>query len=192
MSTVAQAPATLDDLAKVEGKAELINGRIVPLMAASRIHNRVAANIYVSLRQYAKQKGVGMAFTDNMGFGLRPRLPNGRESFSPDAAYHAGPFPADEWTFVFGGPTLAVEVRSSDDYGPIAEREMAEKRSDYFAAGTGTVWDVDPAPRRSPFIAPLHRLRRRFTGTARRPTPSPPCPVGGWPLTTFSLECASC
>ena len=144
MSTLTQAPATLDDLARVEGKAELIDGRIVPLMAASLIHNRVAANIYVSLRQYVAVKGKGLAFTDNMGFGLRPKLPNGRESFSPDAAYHAGPFPADEWTFVFGGPTFAVEVRSSDDYGPVAERQMPEKRADYFAAGTLSVWDVDP------------------------------------------------
>jgi Uma2 family endonuclease len=34
-------------------------------------------------------------------------------------------------------------VRSENDYGPAAEREMAEKRSDYFAAGTQVVWDVD-------------------------------------------------
>jgi Uma2 family endonuclease len=34
-------------------------------------------------------------------------------------------------------------VRSEYDYGPIAERAMATKRSDYFAAGTQVVWDVD-------------------------------------------------
>jgi Uma2 family endonuclease len=38
---------------------------------------------------------------------------------------------------------FAVEVRSEDDYGPAAERKMAAKRSDYFAAGTLVVWDVD-------------------------------------------------
>jgi hypothetical protein len=37
----------------------------------------------------------------------------------------------------------AVEVRSEGDYGPAAEREMAAKRRDYFAAGTQVVWDVD-------------------------------------------------
>ena len=43
-----------------------------------------------------------------------------------------------------GTPTLAVEVRSDCDYGPAAERDMAAKRADYFAAGTLVVWDVDP------------------------------------------------
>ncbi|HSN87324.1 MAG TPA: Uma2 family endonuclease, partial [Thermoanaerobaculia bacterium] len=38
---------------------------------------------------------------------------------------------------------FAVEVRSENDYGPEAERKMAEKRADYFAAGTLVVWDVD-------------------------------------------------
>ena len=40
-------------------------------------------------------------------------------------------------------PVFAVEVRSEGDYGPAAEREMAAKRADYFAAGTKVVWDVD-------------------------------------------------
>ena len=38
---------------------------------------------------------------------------------------------------------FAVEVRSEFDYGPAAERDMAAKRADYFAAGTLVVWDVD-------------------------------------------------
>ncbi len=45
--------------------------------------------------------------------------------------------------FIHGAPALAVEVRSQNDYGPKADREMAEKRADYFAAGTLVVWDVD-------------------------------------------------
>ena len=40
-------------------------------------------------------------------------------------------------------PVFAAEVRSEGDYRPKAEREMAEKRADYFAAGTRVVWDVD-------------------------------------------------
>ena len=46
--------------------------------------------------------------------------------------------------FIEGPPTFAVEVRSENDYGPAAEREMAAKRADYFEAGTLVVWDVDP------------------------------------------------
>ena len=34
-------------------------------------------------------------------------------------------------------------MRSEGDYGPAAEREIAAKRRDYFAAGTLVLWDVD-------------------------------------------------
>ena len=64
-----------------------------------------------------------------------------RESFSPDAAYFIGPNPGMK--FIEGAPLFAAEVRSEGDYGPRAEREMREKRADYFAAGTQVVRDVD-------------------------------------------------
>jgi len=45
--------------------------------------------------------------------------------------------------FLEGAPLFAVEIRSDGDYGAAAERRIAEKRKDYFAAGTLVVWDVD-------------------------------------------------
>jgi Uma2 family endonuclease len=45
--------------------------------------------------------------------------------------------------FLEGAPIFAVEVRSEEDYGPAAEKRLAAKRTDYFAAGTRVVWDVD-------------------------------------------------
>jgi len=45
--------------------------------------------------------------------------------------------------FLEGAPAFAAEVRSENDYGDAAEREMANKRRDYFAGGTPVVWDVD-------------------------------------------------
>jgi Uma2 family endonuclease len=45
--------------------------------------------------------------------------------------------------FLEGAPDFAAEVRSEQDYGPAAERRLAAKRADYFAAGTQVVWDVD-------------------------------------------------
>ena len=42
-------PATFDDLMKVEGKAELIGGRIVNLMATGHYPNKVAGRIYIDL-----------------------------------------------------------------------------------------------------------------------------------------------
>src|SRR5262245_50740618 len=111
MSHVGQARATLDDLSRTPGKAELIGGRIVPYMATGRIPNRVAGRIYRGLDDYATQRGKGEAYTDNMGFTV-PELPSGRESFSPDASYYEGPFLADPMRFIEGAPTFAAEVRS--------------------------------------------------------------------------------
>jgi Uma2 family endonuclease len=138
----APARATLADLALVPGKAELIGGRIVPLMATGYRPNRVAARIFRSLDDHAEATGRGVAYTDNMGFAV-PELTSGRESFSPDASYFSGALPADEMDFVEGPPALAVEVRSKGDYGDAAEAEMSAKRADYFEAGTAVVWDVD-------------------------------------------------
>jgi Uma2 family endonuclease len=143
MSDVGQVRATLDDLYRSPGKAELIDGRIVPLMPTGRRPNRVAGRIFRGLDDYAAQTGQGEAYTDNMGFAV-PELPSGRESFSPDASYFRGPFTGDPMRFIEGPPTLAVEVRSENDYGPAPEQEMAAKRADYFQTGTLVVWDVDP------------------------------------------------
>ena len=97
-----------------------------------------AGEIFVSLHAHARRTKRGRAYADNVGF--RVTLPN-RESFSPDAAYYVGP--RSRMRFLDGAPVFAAEVRSEGDYGPAAEREMAAKREDYFAAGTLVVWDVD-------------------------------------------------
>src|SRR4051812_5142922 len=141
MATIPRA--TLDDLYRTPGKAELIGGRIVQYLATGMGPNEVAGNIYVSLRLHAKQTGVGRAYTDNLGYAI-PELPSGRESFSPDASYYVGPLPANVMRFIEGPPTFAVEVRSENDYGDAAEAEILAKRIDYFSAGTLVVWDVDP------------------------------------------------
>jgi Uma2 family endonuclease len=143
MSTETQTTATLEDLYRVKGKAELIAGRIVHLMANGRKPSRVAFRIARSLDDYAEATGQGEAYGDNIGFAV-PELSSGRESFSPDASYFLGPFPANEMRFLEGPPTFAVEVRSENDYRDAAEAKMAAKRADHFEAGTRVVWDVDP------------------------------------------------
>ena len=124
------------------GKAELISGRIVRRPPTGFLPNRVAGRIYRSLDDHAERAKTGAACTDNQGFAI-PELPSGRESFSPDASYYVGPLPANRMEFIQGAPTFAAEVRSENDYTLSAEAEMADKRSDYFAAGTLVVWDVD-------------------------------------------------
>jgi len=130
--------ATIEDLYKVEGKAELVNGEIVLMSPTGRRPGRAGGTIYASLLQHEKQHGGGYALPDNVGFMVN--LPH-RDSFSPDAAWDVGP--DTDMEFCEGAPAFAVEVRSRSDYGPAAERDMAEKRADYFACGTLVVWDVD-------------------------------------------------
>lgn len=162
-SSIAPGQATLADLARVSGKAELIDGRIVPIMPTGLRPNLVAGRIYRGLADHADATGRGVALTDNMGFAV-PRLPSGRESFSPDVAYYDGPFSTSDMKFIQGPPTLAVEVRSENDSGPAAERSMAAKRADYFAAGTLVVWDVDSiAPCVSVYRADAPNQPTRFT-----------------------------
>jgi len=143
MSLAIQTAATLDDLYRVKGKAELVSGRIIPLMPTGRRPSRVASRIFRSLDDHTATTGQGEAFGDNTGFTVNP-LSSGRESFAPDASYFLGPFPSNPMRFLVGPPTFAVEVRSENDYGPAAEAAMAEKRANYFEAGTAVVWDVDP------------------------------------------------
>jgi Uma2 family endonuclease len=142
--TLTATNATLDDLYRVDGKAELIDGRILEIMPSGDIPGTTASEIFVRIREYARTSGVGRAYADGVGFALPAPLDNGRESFCPDAAYVVKTSQPRGMRFIGGPPDFAVEVRSENDYGPAAEREMADKRQDYFEAGTQVVWDVDP------------------------------------------------
>ena len=130
--------ATIEDLYRVEGKAELVNGEIVHMRPTGWLHGYAGDEIYASLREYARRTGTGYAVGDNKGFAVD--LPH-RKLFSPDAAFFTGK--PSGMNYINGAPHFAVEVRSEGDYGPGAEREIAAKRADYFAAGTLVVWDVD-------------------------------------------------
>jgi Uma2 family endonuclease len=130
--------ATIEDLYKVEGKAELVNGEIVEMPPAGDDPGFASLEIATSLRAYVRRTKQGRAYGDGPGFHVN--LPH-RGAFSPDAAYHTGP--RTGMRFPEGAPVFAVEVRSEHDYGSRAERAMREKRADYFAAGTQVVWDVD-------------------------------------------------
>ncbi len=143
MSTHTVPCATLDDLMGTEGKAELINGRIVHYMASGAVPSRIAKRILFALDPFVVALGVGEVFPDGVGYAVDPPLTSGRQSFSPDVSYHAPPLPANHAKFIDGPPTFAVEVRSENDFGPAQEREYEAKRADYFEAGTLVVWDVD-------------------------------------------------
>ena len=130
--------ATAEELYKVPGKAEIVNGEIILMSPTGDAPSTAAGEIFVSLHAYGQRTNTGRPYADNTGFKVD--LPN-RKSFSPDVAFYTGE--RTGMRFLEGAPIFAVEVRSENDYGPLAEREIAAKRSDYFAAGTLVVWDVD-------------------------------------------------
>ena len=130
--------ATVEDLYRAEGKAEIVGGRIELMSPTGDEPGTAALNIAISLKAHQRTRDAGRVYGDNVGFIVN--LPH-RRSFSPDAAWYIGP--RSKGKFLDGAPTFAAEVRSEGDYGPAAERDMAAKRADYFAAGTQVVWDVD-------------------------------------------------
>jgi Uma2 family endonuclease len=134
--------ATIDDLHRVEGKAELIGGRIVHLMGAEFRPSLIAANMHINLFAYASTLGRGWALINNVIFAV-PELTSGRESFSRDSSYHLGLPPSNEMDAISGAPIFAIQVRSKGDYGKAAELEITAKRADDFEAETEFVWDVD-------------------------------------------------
>ena len=135
-----KAQATIEDLYHVpeSGKAEIVNGELRRMSPTGDFPSRAGLAILVSLHDHERRTGKGRCYPDNAAFIVN--LPN-RRSFSPDAAYYIGPRTGGK--FLEGAPVFAAEVRSESDYGPVAERELAAKRRDYFAAGTLVVWDVD-------------------------------------------------
>jgi Uma2 family endonuclease len=150
-----------DQLANMDGKGEIIDGEIVPMAATGPWPGHAGDEIYSSLRLYVKKTRIGVAVSDNKIF--RVNLPH-RQSFSPDAAYHIGT--SRPMKYYDGAPVFAVEVRSSGDYGARAEREQADKRAEYFAAGTLVVWDVDLLSRD---VVKVYRRDAPQTPTVYRP-----------------------
>lgn len=77
-------------------------------------------------------------------------------------------------------------MRSEGDYGPRAERAIARKMRDYFAAGTLVVWDVDLL---SEDVVMVHRasnpdqLTRYRRGEMAEAEPAVP----GWRMTVNEL-----
>ena len=159
---ISKTEATIEDLYKVEGKAEIVNGEIVHMSPTGFWPGRAAKRIVRSLDDHEGQHGGGVAVPDNVAFTVD--LPH-RKSFSPDAAWYTGDAESAGMRFLDGAPAFAVEVRSQEDYSPRAERRIQEKIDDYFAAGTIVVWDVDLL---SPEVIRVYRNTDRANPTIYR------------------------
>src|SRR5262249_62411959 len=70
-----------------DGKAEIVDGKLVRMSPTGDSPGRAGGEIFASLREYERREGGGYAFPDNVGFVVN--LPH-RTSFSPDAAFYRG------------------------------------------------------------------------------------------------------
>lgn len=147
--------ALIEALYREEGKAEIVDGRIVRFDMTGRKPGFAGDAILFALWTFVKiTKPSRIAVGDGKAFLVN--LPN-RESFSPDAAYYEGPNSGAK--FFDGAPRFAVEVRSEND----SPAEMRAERNDYFAAGTEVVWDVD--------VLGGEEIVRKFTKAGGAQTP---------------------
>ncbi len=139
MATLTTLSPLVEGLMRVEGKAEIVGGEIVGMEMTGFKPGYAADESYASLREHIRQGNAGIAVANGKGFLCD--LPK-RQSFSPDAAFYDGTLP-EAMEFFPRAPVFAIEVRSENDCGARAERQMAQKRAEYFAAGTLVAWDVD-------------------------------------------------
>ena len=108
MSTVANSAtspvrATISDLEKVEGKAELIDGRVVHYMPTGYLPNRVAFRIVPIPGRSRRRRLVAASFSPTVWVSPFRSSHRGGESFCPDAwLYYVGPHPENPMRFVKG------------------------------------------------------------------------------------------
>lgn len=140
MAILRESDPLYNALMRIEGKAEIIDGKIVEFESAGFLPAHAAMEIRMSLRDYEEQNDTGESLGGFVGFLCD--LPN-RQSFCADAAFYTGAEPENPMGFLPEPPVFAVEVRNQEDYGRRAEAAIAAKIEDYFADGTFVVWDVD-------------------------------------------------
>ena len=75
-----KAPATIEDLYRVPGKAEIVDGELVLMSPTGAAPGYAGDEIFASLRGYAHERKTGWAVGDNKAFHVN--LPR-RKSFSP-------------------------------------------------------------------------------------------------------------
>jgi hypothetical protein len=137
-------PARVADLLDIEGKAELIGGRVITFSLLTVQEARDVRKVLRSLDDHVTQSGVGgEAVGSGVAYILREPLPSGRLSFCPEVSYIAGPPELGECGFILGAPAFAVEFGQAPREPLEPGHPFYQRLEDYFAAGTEVVWTID-------------------------------------------------
>lgn len=119
---------------------ELVEGRLIRMSPPGALHGVAGGRLGVALANYVEASGLGIVFTQDIGFKLASNPDTVR---APDVAFvrrdriPASGIPHGYW---LGPPDLAVEVRSWNDRWSI----LVEKAHQYLRLGTRLVWLLDP------------------------------------------------
>jgi Uma2 family endonuclease len=134
---------TAEQLAKkrVRYACELVEGRIVRVSPAGRVHGLVLANVNELLTVFVRRKKLGRVVSGETGFLVKRNPDTVR---APDVAFVSNELiargSASNETYFPCAPELAVEVLSPDDRWEDVEKKVAE----YLAAEGKLVWVVSP------------------------------------------------
>ncbi|MHB8577754.1 MAG: Uma2 family endonuclease [Dehalococcoidia bacterium] len=125
------------------GRSELIDGRVVVILPASRGHNRTITKTARRLDEYVSAQGLGEVLSGDTGIMLRRNPDRVR---APDvcfiaAARLAADVPDTGWLEVI--PDLVVEVISPGD----TMTEVQQKTEEWLRAGVRLVLNLNPQTR---------------------------------------------
>lgn len=144
MTAVSTKSVSADELQGMGdiGRCELVQGEIIRMAPAGAEHGGVALEIAYRIKLYVVEHGLGQAYAAETGFIISRNPDTVR---APDVAFVGKKrVPAQPRRGFFEGPPdLAVEVISPDD----RMTEVRAKVEQWLAAGTVSVWVVDPPSR---------------------------------------------
>ncbi len=121
------------------GRCELIEGEIIPMAPAGAEHGDIALEIAYRIKTYVMAGNLGKTYGAETGF-IIARNPDTIRA--PDAGFvRRDRIPSGPTRGFFpGAPDLAVEVVSPSD----RLTDISAKVEQWLAAGTSSVWVVDP------------------------------------------------
>lgn len=126
-------------------RAEWIDGEVVTLSPASTLHERVGGFLYLLLRAYVEQKGLGRVLIAPFVMRL-PKSNRGRE---PDILFVKQENLARlKDTYLEGPADLVVEIASTES----RLRDRGEKYTEYELEGVSEYWIIDPEEKRVDFF----------------------------------------
>ena len=116
---------------------ELVEGELITVSPTMPEHNDVRDTLLVALRNFLAGKGLGRVWSEQAFhlFGDTVRI--------PDIAFVRAGRSIDPRRLPEGAPDLAIEVISPTN----TPREIDQRVSDFFAAGSTRVWLVYPEHR---------------------------------------------